>query len=695
MADLFDKLGVEPPKEKAPDLFDKLGVKAPTVSEGMRDAFGGGMLFNFGDEAKAAAKASVPSVFEYFRNAQEDLPEWLTGPKKAPVSQAPDWNARYTEELGKERTKAALFEAEHPALATASNIAGNVAGTSGIIAALPEAAGTALFARGASGVGNVLKGAAVGGTLGGVAGYGAGEGDTRQGNALLGAGGGAIVGGAIPPAAAVGRSIMESTPGRWVGDNGLSPVIRKVSGVFGGNAPKGLSAAAADGGVPPAFLDTLADSVSGGGITRNAAIDRIATAIQRSGRSLDSLQRQASELGPQAVIADLDPQFLSMATGVKVLPGSTRTHAENVLTGREKMEPGILRSAFEGSEPPRSNYQLRGEGQDFEKNIQAVGQRAYGAMDEAGLKQTPELMAIYENPHVKQAIDNTLAVEKSTRIGTDRPPASPVEIMHKVKQAIWDLGFDKDTARPGPNASFYRDLGIQYMDRLKAANPKLAEADAAYSQANSLPEFYDVGRNFLLGGTGDKATASSAAALADVLPKADPQQLLATRAGTTNTVRELTTGRNALSQTRALARDLPAEGIEAKVGEIYPPEQAADIQRSGNAIRTFANTSNKMLRGSQTAEKFSDSLDMGNAGFRVTPSGITPRLFEHLNAIRNWVINPNTATRDEMGRMLLNMSPEDNRLVLELASEMLKRRGQTNALRALSPGAAGNQASGP
>lgn len=706
MSDLFDKLGVEAPPRTSlavpkKDLFDKLGVKAPTVQEGSQDALASGMLFNFGDEAGAAVRATVgPAIkagMKFVKGLDQKLGTDVGGGAEdfdkstmGQSSDAPDWSARYTDELEKSRAKNAIFEAQHPAMATASNVLGNVAGTAGMVAALPPAVGTALFTRGASGVGNVLKGAAVGGTLGGVAGYGAGEGDNRLTNALMGGGFGAAVGGAIPPAAAIGRSVMESAPGRYVSEKIVSPALRGVSSVFGGNAPKSLSAAAADGGIPPSLLETLADKT--GNVANSAMVDRLATAVQRSGRSPQSLQRMIDQLGPEAVLADLDPQLLSVARGVKVLPGATRTHAENVLESREKMEPGILRRSFEGDEPPPSNYQLRGEGQAFEKNIQAVGNRAYDAMDQAGLKQTPELMAIYENPHVNDAIERTLAADKSTRIGTDIAPASPIEIMHKVKQAIWDLGFDKDTARPGPNASFYRNLGTKYMDLLKQANPKLAEADAAFSQANSLPEFYDKGRNALLGGTGDNATASSAAGLADVLPGADIQQQLSARAGMTNTVRDMTSGRNALSQTRALARDLPAEGIEAKVNALYEADHAADIQRAGNSIRTFAKTSNKILRGSETAEKAADAMDVG-AGVKVTPGGVTPRIYESLNAIRNWVVNPNEAVRDEMGRALINMNLEENRRLLQAINQALRGRAEPNALRALASSSAGGQAS--
>lgn len=645
-----------------------------------------GLTFNFGDEAKAAVHATMPGVIDFL-----NTPLFESGAKPTnPASRAPTWRERYEENLSGNRAQSAANEKEHPVLTTAGEIGGNVAG---LVTAAPKA----LFSNAGSLTGNVLKGAGVNAGIGAVAGYGAGEGETQRiGNALVSGAYGGAIGAAVPPAAAGGSRLLETGPGRYVSEKIVAPALRTVSSAFGGNAPKGLSAAAADGGIPPSLLDALADKA--GNIANNAGLQRLATAVQRSGRSVESLQRDIDRYGVEAVLADLDPQLLSMATGLKVLPGETRTVAKNVLEGRAEGRPQRMVSAFEGSEPPPSTYQLRGEGQAFDQNIAAVGQRVYGAMEEAGLKQTPELMAIYENPEVASAITRIMNAEKRTRIGTDRPPASPVEIMHKVKQAIWDLGFNKDTARPGPDASWYRDLGVRYMDLLKQANPALREADAAYTHAHSLPEYFDLGRNFLRSGTTEAGVESSAPALADKLRGATEQQALAARAGSTTMARDTVSGRGALPKANALARDIDTGAeIKARLVELYGPEEAAKIIQRAQTEKVFLGTENALGAGSQTAEKVANALDMGSVGSGL-PSGAptsVSKLIEYLAAARNWAVNPNETVRNELGRILLSQNAEGNKNALRAVEEILRRRRNPNALRSGIPGVVGSEASGP
>jgi len=266
-----------------------------------------------------------------------------------------------------------------------------------------------------------------------------------------------------------------------------------------------------------------------------------------------------------------------------------------------------------------------------------------------------------------------MSVEKNARVGRpDAVPSSPVEIMHKVKQAIWDMGFDGQSARPGANASYYRDLGTDFVNKLKAANPELAKADAAYAQAKSLPEYFDSGRALLRGGSSDAATEASAPALADLLMNADPQQVLAGRAGMVNAAREKAL--EGTRQARALAQRIDESApVQAKIREL-DPQRASSIFQRASTEKTFADTSNELLRGSKTADKLGEALDTGNAGFRVTPSGASPRLYERLADLPNILLKPNESVRNEIGRMTLNTDQAETRRILALAAELMKKR---------------------
>lgn len=682
MADIFAiqvspgrviRVQADTPEQAAAGARKVLENESAGFSDNVAQSFGQGATMNFGDEATAAVRAAAPDFANWMmRGPALQRDESIGGPAPTPqtVSSAPTFEGRYDEELQRERDKRRQFEATNPKTATAANIAGNVAST---VAALPAV----VTAAAPTMLGNIIKMSATGAALGGASGFGEGEGQSdRIAKLLLGAGVGGATGGAAPLLGAAARAALETSWGRAVSEKVAAPAIRAVASAFGQQTPgKSLSAAAADGGayLPPSGLQGLADRASN--VAETGAVDRIATALQRAKLNPAQVERRLGQLGDEAMLADVDPQFLSMARGAKIMPGATRSHADVVLTSRDRGAGNRLVSAFEGSEPPPSSFALRGEGQAFDQNLRAVGSHAYGMMDEAGLRQTPELMALYENPHVAAAIDRVMAAEKVTRAGTTRAPASPVEIMHKVKQEIWDLGFNKDTARPGPMASWYRDLGIQYMDRLKAANPMLAEADRRYAQAASLPEHFDAGRAFLTRGSSEKATDASAPAIADLLARADPQQAIAARAGATNAARE--TALEGTRPARALAQRIDeSTPVRDKIVQLFGSQQGNGIlQRAASEVQ-FAKTSNEMLRGSQTAEKTVDALDLGGTKIRLGPSGASGGVVERLGQLITKMTGPNEAVRDAIGRATLNPNSEESRRLLALAAEVLKRRAQ-------------------
>lgn len=655
-------------------------AQALGMSDGIAQAFGSGALFNFGDEAAAGVRAAAPELSNWMmRGSALQRDESIGGsPMPQTVSTAPTLEGRYKDELTVERTKAKAFEKENPTTAMLSNAAGGVASTALLLPAAASAAAPTLL-------GNVARQGALGAGLGATAGFGAGEGGfgDRAAHAVIGGGIGGALGGALPVVGLGAKAAMESAPGRYLTEKVVSPAARGAASLFEGpTAAKSLSAAAPDGS--PGVMGPMGQfSERTSNVAQSGAVDRLATAMQRGKISPTSVERRLGGLGDEAMLADVDPQFMSMARMTNTLPGATRTHAKTVLETRDRGAGNRLVQAFEGNEPPPSSYALRGEGQAFDQNLRAVGNSAYGDMVESGLRQTPELIEIQSNPIVSKAIDDVMRIEQQTRQGTSRAPASPVELMHKVKQSIWDLGFDQGSARPGPNASFYRDLGTQYVDRLKAANPKLAEADRRYAQAASLPEFFDTGRSFLGRGSSEKATQSSAPALSDMLGAADPQQRLAARAGATNAVRE--TALEGTQPARALARRVDESApVSGKITELYGPDQGRSILRRAQSEKQFAETSNDILRGSKTADKLAEVLDTGNAAVRIGGGGISGRIIEKVDELINRMAAPNEAVRDEIGRIMLNPNTSENQRILRLAQEILRRRQSGSAARPAS-----------
>ncbi len=571
-------------------------------------------------------------------------------------AQGETFGQRYDQNLAKERGQDKAFAEQHPYVDAAGKIVGGIGGA---VAALPAAA----TSIGPSALGNVAKMTGTGATMGAAQGFGEGEGATdRLGRAALGGAIGGTLGAATRPLAAVGRSIGESAPGRLVGDYVTGPVARAAGSIFNQAAPQ-------------------AESTAGG-----AALERLASQLQRARMTPEAAGTRLGQLGDQAMIADVDPQLLSSAIGAKVLPGETRSIAERNLLARDREAGNRIVGAFEGGQSPPSTYEAV---QGMNANRSAVGERVYGDMRGEKLKVSGDMQKLAEVPAIKDALSQIQSEAAST--GT---PLAPIEIAHRVKQKLNDIAEAAFASGKPINKNDLRTLADQWEQAFWSANPSARAADTAYAQAASLPEAMQTGRNFLRRGSTEAATEASAPALADLLMKANPQQQLAAKVGATNAARE--TALEGTRPARALAQRIDESApVQQKLVELYGPDQAQAIMRRAEAEGVFANTSNKLLRGSQTAEKTSDALDtMGNIGIRATPGGITPRATESVKAFVNWVRSPNEAVRNEIGRMTINPNAKENAKTLELLAALLQQRANAGRGAAGVAGAAGQQAGG-
>ncbi len=648
MAGPFDDLIPSAGAAQASNPFADLIPKKSLAPGDVLRSVASGISLGSADELSAAFDATVPIVGQTLAKIG------LVGGGQ---SEAPDWKARYEENLARERGIDKRIAEDHPYVDAAAKAGGAVAGT---IAALPAAA----VRVGPSAIANIARLTATGGGLGAAQGFAEGEGinDRLQRAAVGGVVGGSL--GALGrPVAAVGRSIAESAPGRLVGDYIARPVANAVSSIFQNGTAQVASGA------------------------ESGALNRMATALQRSKAGAPEISNRLNTLGEQAMLADTDPQFLSMARTANTMPGETRTLSKSVLEARDMGAPQRLTGAFEGNQPPPSTYALRGENQAFDQYKRGIGQEAYGNMRANDVAESPAMQQLKQVPAVKDAIAQIEADAANT--GTQ---LSPIEMMHRVKQKLNDTA-DAAFASGRPiNKNDVRDLASAWEGAFWQANPSAQAADTAYAKAASLPQYFDAGRSLLTRGTTEKAMDSSAPALADLLTGASGQQQIAARSGATNAVRE--TADN-ITRARTLARNIN-EGVplQQKIGELYPTDQAQSIFRRAGAEKTFAETSNDILRGSKTADKAAEAMDFGNAGVRVTPGGITPRFTETINSAINWVRAPNEAVRDKIGQLALSPKTAENKRTLELLASILQSRASGARGAAGIAGAAGGAAGG-
>ena len=588
----------------------------------------------------------------------------------------------YSENLAENRAQDKAFSEANPIAAGAANIAGNIGSTA---LALPAKA----TAMGASLVGNMAKFGTVGAGLGAVQGFGEGEGGftERAAHAVPAAGFGAVGGAAVPVVGAAGQRLSETALGRWAGEKGAAG-LRALGELLGESTPlRSLSAAAPDGtaGATPGVFNRAADVIENP--AERGMIDRLATALQRENKTGGDVIRRMDKYGPAAVPADTSEGLFREAERAYTLPGGGKDWANNTLDARALAAPSRMRQAFTAGEPIPSGPEVS---KAFTENTRAVGRSAYqGDMAEAGLKIPPDLQKLLEqNPTAKGAYDKILKdIAEASKGRPDFVPPSPVEIMHMVKQQLQGLGYDTMTGRALPTQQVWREFADNFVNKLKGSNEALAAADRSYAQAKSLPEFYDSGHNLLTRGSSDKAVENSAPALADILMGADPQQILAARTGATNAVRESAYD---ISSARRIAKNIiEGEDLQAKLPQLYGQDQAAAIRQAAEAERAFAKTEG--LRGnSATARRVGEMLDTGNAGFRVTPDKISPRLYERLADLPNLLLKPNEAVREQTLRAMLNSDRTDTTRILRLADELLKQRQGPHAAR-LAVGSGGAQ----
>ena len=682
---------------------------ASNKSDATAQAFGSGALQGAGDEVAAFVRSRLP-VFSNFmmRGPALHPPGDAAVPPPQTVSDAPTSEGRYEEELARERAKSRQFHKDNPKTAIGATVAGSIAPIIPLaLAGVPVAP-----SMGSGFLGNTLKAAGTGAVYGGLAGFNEGEGGFES--RLKSGGKGAAVGAALAPplmwAGQGGRAVLDYAKTTAPGQAVLKGV-EKVAGALdrlGSVRPKSLSAAAPDGVVPGDNMATYAaDQIraaipSAEDALKRRAAQYIATAVERGNMTVDQAAAALDKLGAGGVLADVSKSLFRTARMTNTLPGKTENVAEKVLTERATTYNPRMRSAVEGPNPPPEDVFFRGElpetgGNIFDKTAREVGSRAYqGEMVEAGLKQSPEMLRIMSNPKIEGAWNRVMSSLKEARVGTDRAPEAPVEVMHMIKREIQNLGMDA-TGRPSSTAYQWKQTADDFVRAVKRANPKLAEADVAYAKVKGLPEAYEVGLGtFGKGTTAQGGIDRTAAAVENMLKSADIMKANATQFGAINVGRAKTSGNEA--DAVSFARDITQSNeVRRKVKAVFG-DRADEIFSTAEAILQFNKTKQGMLGGSQTADKAAEAIlggiDPNSLSVRATPGGIVPRFFETAGDVIRKVAAPNEATRDRIGAMLLSPNPVMNAETMALLNQIFRERAAQRQGGAVWGGLAGGSASG-
>ncbi len=585
------------------------------------------------DEANAAFNATLaPLVDPMLPDSFQKLPQ-------------ENWSDRYNAALDIQRGKDKAFDDQHPIASTALQVAGGVGSGGALLKAAPAIGNYALGNTGASVGARVASAAGAGGSTGVVQGFGAGEGGVEnrlrqaRNEGVIGAG--ASV--AMLPVAAGANKLASSLARRILGESN----------------------------------DALSTMTEQG---RRYVVDELSDP-SKMGRYRDRL----GELGPDATLADVSPEWLGVARGSAARPG-TRGLVVDPLNERSGLANTRLRADVAenfGPDPIPSRVDRA-----IEADQDIVG-RQYGPVmrDRQNYDFTPITDALSDEiQRVRGPAQQQLRnVRQMLNVnGQDMVTTDPA-IAFETRQAI--DGILKTEQNPKV-ISALTEARQMIDDGLRASVPRIKEVDGQFAELARQREALGEGRSIMNNG----ATAMRPVELDDALRQgALPQGEMIGPSGVPLRMQQSSLGElyraigTEANDLNALRKTVRGEGDwnREKLGLMFGQDRADNVLNAIDRENVFADTANRVTRGSDTAmgRRFTEFLDEVSQGQEIpsdaTLTGTAGRLFK---SIMKRMIQGNAETNagklaEDIGRLSVATGTTRDQIV-----EAILRRGQQNVV---------------
>jgi hypothetical protein len=637
-----------------------------------------GQSFGLADETAAGGDALFGPLVDKFT--------------KSGTSDAPTIGERYDQNLETERGQDKAYDDQFPGWSTTGKVVG---GVTGALSMVPR-----FLLSGAQGLPGLAKTIGAGIGLGGLGGFGEGEGgfEERAKSAGKGAAVGGAVGGVLHPVAAgagaLVNGIVESPFGRTVADKVVAPGMRLAADAFDAVAPKvgmrSLSAAAPEGGMSPTGpLSDMADHIrfsapSGEGILEDAAAKRIADAARRGGTDIPGMRARVDELGPGAMLADTDPMVQRLGRTAYTAPGSAPKIINEAMDARNRGTSqrmiGAIDEATGNSGPAVLEAEkLAGQrlGQGTKNYAEAVG-------PDAPYTISPEMRTIMqETPAIREVMDR---IEKeAAQYGVTLTPA---QVAHRVKR---QLAQDADAAFSSGKAVNKEDvgsLGERWRTALHDANPAIKKADEVYQAGSKQIDALALGRTFMKQGTGEAADAVSPAIMARKIEGMSAEEAQAFIAGAADTMKQQ--AGSGARQARQLAGQLDENGnLRTKLEAMLGKENASKLFNRAMGEKTFAGTDKTIRGGSDTASKMLSAMDDAASGsIPTSPHSLVARLISGVGDAYNKQKAGNEAVRGRIAKMLTETDASVNSETIDrIAAILAQQARRPRAIRGAAGGA--------
>lgn len=435
-----------------------------------------------------------------------------------------------------------------------------------------------IAAPGASMLQKALLGGATGAGMG--AGYGFGNTEGDLGDRGVGAVTGGLVGGAVGAAAA--------------------PVVEGVG--------QGVK-----------YLSDQTIGRMGGTNQASVAGRKVAEALQRDGITPTQAAQLLTDIGPDAVLADLGKNSQALAGSVARAPGKGGADLTAMLTARQEgardagnvlggSQSQRIMSGIDNLIPPKGEQVL--------KQAQAQRARAGGNYERA--KNSGDLVDIA--PMLK-SIDDEIATSKGgIRAGLERVrgflvdkegrPEITIDTLHQAKMAIDDLMSSGDARNSMGRVAQGRikDYQAQLLSAIEgsgAGGAEYAAGRGATSAAWRTQEALESGTNFM-----NRAEFGNVKELAGSLAKMTPEDQHAFRMGAAQALKGKLDALNTRSDATKRVMDMPAleEKIRAAFGDQQTFKRYIDMLKGE---RQMFNTYGEVTGNSRTAARMAADADLG------------------------------------------------------------------------------------
>lgn len=532
--------------------------------DGAVRAMGRGVLGvgSYLDELNAATNATLAPVIDPL------LPD--QGYEKLPGN---TWGERYDQALDIQRRKDAEYDKDSPVLSTGLKIAGGVGSGLGLLKAAPTVGGYVMGNTGATLPTRVAATIGSGIGTGTVQGFGAGEDGATERFKQAGKEGliGGTTAGIMMPVAA-----------------GISAGAKKVGGLLLGESDDALSTLSRE--ARQYVNRELADP-----------------------NKVELYRQSLNDLGPEAMLADVSPDWLGVARGAAARPG-TRGMVVDPLNERAVSANARLRSdvaANLGPDPVPSAID-----RDIRGNMGEVA-REYGPVFRGrnSFDFTPITNDLDESiSSLRGDAQRRLQQVRGmlNEFGEDAVSTDP-SVAFQTRQAIDGI---LETEQNPKVISALSEARQMVDDALTASVPRIKEVDANYAELARQREALGQGRAIL----NNEASAMRPVELQDALRTgAEPQGMQVGPSAVPTRMRQSALGEiyravgTKANDTTALRNVVRGEGDwnREKLGLLFGQDPADSVLNAIDRETVFGDTANRVTRGSDTAmaSRFTKFLD--------------------------------------------------------------------------------------